>query len=201
MGLFLSLILVYFIGSVPFGYIVVKVLKNVDIRTKGSGNIGATNVTRVAGRKPGVLVFVLDFLKGFTAPFLIGFFVPYPPSPLEYMLVCFSAVAGHNWPVFLNFKGGKGVATSLGAVLGLCFKYPLLIIPVLSSLVIWIFIFYFLKYVSIASLSAAIGFFVITVFIKVPMQMKVFSFLLTAFIIIRHKRNIKNIRAKKELKF
>lgn len=200
MGFFLSLILSYLIGSVPFGYIVVKISKNVDIRTKGSGNIGATNVTRVAGKKPGVLVFILDFSKGFISPFLLGFFVP-DPSSLGYILVCSSAVAGHNWPVFLNFKGGKGVATSLGAVLGLCFKYPLLTIPVLFSLIIWILVFYFSKYVSMASLSAATAFFIITVFIDIPAHMKIFSFALMVFIIIRHKRNIRNIKARKELKF
>ena len=197
---FLPLIFSYIIGAIPFGFLVVKAVKKVDIRTVGSGNIGATNVTRVLGKRWGILVFFLDFLKGFSPLLMVNLFLP-DQEPLIYVLASLFTVAGHNWTLFLKFKGGKGVSTSLGVILGLCFKFRLLIIPVLSAISLWAILFFIFKYVSLASLSGTVCFFVITVFLSLPWEIKFFSFLILVFILIRHKKNIKKLLTKRELKF
>ncbi|MCK4810561.1 MAG: glycerol-3-phosphate 1-O-acyltransferase PlsY [Candidatus Omnitrophica bacterium] len=195
-----ALIFSYFIGAIPFGFLVVKVVKNVDIRTVGSGNIGATNVTRVLGKKWGVFVFFLDFLKGAISPFIVNLFSE-NQIPLIYVLVFLCVVAGHNWTPFLKFKGGKGVSTSLGVIFGLCFKFYLLIVPVLISLFIWVILFFVFKYVSLASLSGAVSFSLISAFLNLPWEIKLLTFLILVFIVIRHRKNIKNLLTKRELKF
>jgi len=122
----LWMIAVYLIGSIPFGLLVARFLGGIDIRRHGSGNIGATNVGRVLGLKYFFLVFLLDLLKGFVPTFMamsqvakISFDRLTPIATHAPILVAAAAVIGHNFPVFLNFKGGKGVATSLGVVMAL----------------------------------------------------------------------------------
>ncbi len=111
----LPLALAYLVGSIPFGYLIARTIAGVDIRTLGSGNIGATNVGRVLGFRFFVAVFLLDFLKGYlpTRFFPSAFGLGWPDLPVG---VAVAAILGHNFPIFLGFKGGKGVATSLGAV-------------------------------------------------------------------------------------
>jgi glycerol-3-phosphate acyltransferase PlsY len=143
----------YLLGAVPFGYIVARTW-GVNIRTVGSGNIGATNVFRSVGTAPGILTFVLDASKGFCSSFVIPLLAAglYPDlENLPLALACAAAaVAGHNWPVYLGFKGGKGVATSAGAVLG--------IVPValLLALAVWVATVAATRYVSVASILAAV---------------------------------------------
>ena len=115
LGAALALTSAYLVGSIPFGFLIARIFRGIDIRTVGSGNIGATNVGRVLGFRFFVVVFLLDFLKGYLPTrFLPGLLGPH--SPDLPVLVAVATILGHNFPIFLGFRGGKGVATSLGAV-------------------------------------------------------------------------------------
>lgn len=198
--IFLICLFAYIIGSLPFGYIIGKIIKGIDIRDFGSGNIGATNTARVLGKKWGILVFFLDFFKGFISPFLVSLVVK-EKLPVYYILVSLSAIAGHNWSLFLKFRGGKGVATSVGVIAGLSWIYPTLTISFSLAFALWLAMFFAFRYVSLASLIAGASFFGATLFLKVPYEIKFFSFLVFLFILIRHKKNIKNLISEKELRF
>lgn len=142
----------YLFGSIPWGLIIGK-CRGVDIRREGSGNIGATNVVRVVGKKWGILCFILDFLKGFlpvsiVASLTLGTNQAVSPG-WEPAIAAIGAFSGHVWSVYLGFKGGKGVATGAGAVLALA---PL---SVLCAAVLWAVFFFAFRYVSLASLAAA----------------------------------------------
>ena len=200
MGAINLLILSYLIGGIPFGFLVVYLVKGVDIRGLGSGNIGATNVTRVLGRKWGISVFILDFFKGFIVPLMVPLFVENPPAFL-FILAIIAVVCGHNWTPFLKFKGGKGVSTSLGGIAGLSIQFPSLIALLLIAVFVWVIVFFMFKVVSLASLVSAFSFFVFSFVFSLSLEFKVFSFLLFVFILIRHKKNIKNILEKKESRF
>lgn len=193
------LIFSYLIGSIPCGFIVAYFVKGIDIRKFGSGNIGATNVVRVVGKKWGILVFLLDFLKGFFPPFL-AHLLP-QANNYTYILAAILAVCGHNWTIFLKFKGGKGVATSIGSLCGLSMIFPKLWFVLLISLVIWLVVFFIFRYVSLASLLLGASFFVFSLVFSLPKEIKIFSVFLCLFIFIRHKNNINKLFAKKEHKF
>lgn len=193
------LILSYIIGSIPFGLIVAYFAKGIDIRKFGSGNIGATNVVRVVGKKWGILVFVLDFLKGFIPPFAAKFILC--SETYIYILIALLTVFGHIFPVFLKFKGGKGVATSIGALCGLSMIFPKLWLVLLVSLAIWVIVFFVFRYVSLASLLLGLSFFVFSLIFNLPKEIVGFSLLLFLFISIRHIKNIKNLFARKEHRF
>ncbi len=143
---FVVVVFAYICGSVPWGYIIGKV-NGIDIRTVGSKNIGATNVTRCVGKKAGKLCFALDFLKGLLPVMIARYFIP--DGSVTELLVVFAAILGHIFPVFLNFKGGKGVSTAAGAVMALA---P---IPLVTALVVWVVVFFISRYVSLASITAA----------------------------------------------
>lgn len=143
---FVVVVFAYICGSVPWGYIIGKA-NGVDVRTVGSKNIGATNVTRCVGKRAGQLCFALDFLKGLL-PVLIARYVVEVGGITE-LLVVFAAIAGHIFPVFLNFKGGKGVSTAAGAVMALA---P---VPLVTALAVWVVVFFISRYVSLASITAA----------------------------------------------
>ncbi|PYL04681.1 MAG: acyl-phosphate glycerol 3-phosphate acyltransferase [Verrucomicrobia bacterium] len=143
----------YLLGSIPFGYVAGKI-RGIDIRKIGSGNIGATNVVRVLGKRYGYSVFVLDFLKGFSAVKISMSIAtdagPEWASPEIFgIFAAIASVIGHSFPVWLKFRGGKGVATSAGALFGLI---PL---AALIGIVIWVLVFWFTRYVSVASVVAA----------------------------------------------
>lgn len=145
----------YLFGSFPTGYFVGR-LTGVDIRAVGSGNIGATNVLRVLGKRWGYTVFFVDAFKGFAAvrvAFFIAGHMPSPPQHPEYfgILAAMLCVVGHTFPVWLRFKGGKGVATSAGALFGLM---PL-VVPFI--VLIWIILFEITRYVSVASIIASVS--------------------------------------------
>ena len=149
------LIVGYVLGSIPFGYLAGR-LAGIDIRKKGSGNIGATNVVRVLGKLYGYPVFFLDFLKGLGAvkiSLLIAARVPPEWSSPEIfgIFAAVSSVIGHCFPVWLKFRGGKGIATSAGALFGLM---PL---ATLVGLAVWIAVFCLTRYVSLASMAAAVA--------------------------------------------
>lgn len=141
----------YLLGSIPWGFIIGKV-NGVDVRKVGSNNIGATNVTRCVGKKAGKLCFVLDFLKG-VIPVAGAQYIFRNATvfPMEYVVIAalFATVLGHMFPVFLKFKGGKGVSTAAGAVMALT-PYALL-----AALLVWVVVFLASRYVSLASIAAA----------------------------------------------
>lgn len=140
----------YLLGSIPFGFLLVLLVRKEDIRAKGSGNIGATNVLRSGAKGLGILTFVLDGSKGYAAVVVAEWLGhSWGPTSLA-VLAAFFVVIGHMFPVWLRFKGGKGVATAFGAFLALC---PL---AALSALGLWIVIVALTRYVSLASILAAI---------------------------------------------
>ena len=155
---FVLIPIAYVLGSVPFGLIVGK-SKGVDPRTAGSGNIGATNVGRLLGKRFFFLVFVLDLLKGMIPMLAAGWVLrdaaPAPKTFALWLVVGFTAILGHMFSLFLGFKGGKGVATSSGVVLGL---YPFYTYPGIVCLLLWFVTFKLTRYVSLASILAAIAF-------------------------------------------
>jgi glycerol-3-phosphate acyltransferase PlsY len=148
----LIVILSYLIGSIPWGYLFAR-SKGIDIRQRGSSNIGAANVLRVMGRKWGYLVFFCDFFKGFVSVMLgsltAAHFLLNPV--LGGVIAAIACVLGHNYTVWLGFKGGKGIATSAGAVLAL---FPVFVF--VSVGVVWIAVFLTGRYTSLASISAAV---------------------------------------------
>ena len=153
-GLVLLLVGSYLLGSIPFGYLAGR-LAGTDIRRAGSGNVGATNVLRLLGKRYGYPVFALDVLKGFAAVSISMLIAPGRPpewnSPAIFgILAALSSVIGHSYPPWLKFKGGKGVATSAGALLALA---PL---ATLIGVAIWIIVFCLTRYVSLASITAAV---------------------------------------------
>lgn len=142
----------YMLGSIPWGYIIGKIY-GVDVRTVGSKNIGATNVTRTVGKIPGKICFALDFLKG-GLPVLAAQYVAAGEAwqgKTEWVVIAvmFATILGHIFPVFLQFKGGKGVSTAAGAIMALA---P---IPLLVAFAVWVVVFFVSRYVSLASISAA----------------------------------------------
>jgi len=209
----------YLIGSIPFGYLLVKLKKGVDVRTLGSGNIGATNVGRVAGWPWGILCFLLDAAKGFIPTVLlphsiitifqdvlgIRFCLSWCgtcseahtsyPTELQVAIGLF-IILGHLFPVYIQFKGGKGVATALGVFLVIA-PYSLLI-----ALCIWIVFLLVLRYVSLASIMAAISLIISPFFIdnkfgmlKWPSRSYIIfaCIVVAALVIIKHIPNIKRL--------
>ncbi|MDD3296033.1 MAG: glycerol-3-phosphate 1-O-acyltransferase PlsY [Candidatus Omnitrophica bacterium] len=194
----ITLILSFISGSMPFGFLVAYAVRKIDIRKFGSGNIGATNVYRVVGKSWGVTVFILDFLKGFFPVLIAKNFVSSSDSFL--ILVAVLAVCGHNWTPFLRFKGGKGVTTSLGALSGLGFVFPGLGWGLITAIGIWLVVFLIFRFVSLASITASLGFLVLALIFVNSVSIKIVSFLLCVFIVFQHRKNIKRLLNKTENK-
>ena len=182
-------VLAYFIGSIPSGLIIGKTFFNIDVRQYGSKNIGATNTYRVIGLKAALPVFLCDALKGAAGVVLLSSY-----GPMYMILGGILAMMGHNWSIFLGFKGGRGVATGLGVLIALS---PLV---ALLCFLVWGIILYFTKLVSLGSIVAAA---------LVPVLMYVtgesywfvgFGGLAALFVIVRHWDNIKRLLAGNELK-
>jgi acyl phosphate:glycerol-3-phosphate acyltransferase len=192
----------YLIGSFPSGYIVGR-FNGVDLRKEGSGNIGATNALRVLGKKWGYIVFAADIFKGWLsvtlAYALASRFAP-DHVVLAAVLAAVFVVLGHNFPVWLGFKGGKGIATSAGILIAL---FPILVF--LCALVVWLGFFYTTRYVSVASILAAISLSVSTtvlaLFGKCDWLLVGVALLMTGLAIWRHKSNIERLIAGTEKKF
>jgi glycerol-3-phosphate acyltransferase PlsY len=187
-------LLAYLIGAIPFGLLIAKT-KGVDIRTVGSGNIGATNVLRTLGKPLGITCFVLDVLKGFFPAFLFPTIGKIDPT--FGILFGAAAILGHNFPVFLKFKGGKGVATSAGVLFGVA---PL---AVLIGILCWAIVFFVSGYVSLGSIIAALVVAVIG-WVRVGQTGLVTACALTllgALAIWRHRTNIQRLLAGTENKF
>ena len=178
----------YFSGAIPFGYLVVKWKRGIDIRSAGSGNIGATNVYRILGIKWGIITFILDALKGFAPLFAAKFYLPAP----QIYIVALSPFVGHCYTLFLKGKGGKGVATSAGILLAIApFSF-------VASLIIWLLVVLIFKVSSIGALSAAVFLPVFTHLIYHHKQLTVFVTLLALWVIVRHSDNIKRLKKGEE---
>ncbi len=196
---FWTIITSYLLGSIPFGYLAGK-LAGVDVRSEGSGNIGATNVLRVLGKKYGYTVFIADVLKGFAAVRLALFFDGWRQGSLMGILAAVCAVVGHSFPIWLRFRGGKGVATSAGASLGLV---PLAAVIAMS---IWTITFLTFRFVSLASMIAAVAL-PLSVWLLAtrerPVDRVLLSFvtLITALVILRHRPNIVRLMRGEEPRF
>lgn len=182
----LWMIVSYFVGSLPTGYLVVRLLKGVDIRRLGSGNIGATNVRRVMGKRWAVFVTVVDMLKGALALLLTATSASYSPWLLS--LAGFAAVMGHNFPLWLKFKGGKGVATTYGVV-SFLWPYESFAIALLSG-AIWYAVMTSTRYVSLASVTSLLSLPLFFWMLDAPRAFIFVSLVLAFFAIYRHKANI-----------
>ena len=183
------LILAYFLGSIPFGYLIVRWGRGTDIRTMGSGNIGATNVMRSSGRWGGILTLILDVAKGYLAVYAAQYFVP--GNEKYAALAAVAAVTGHVFPVFLKFKGGKGVATAAGVFLWLG---PL---PLLASLAIFVVVVAIWRFVSLGSIISAGSFCILYFLLEFSRDHSLWlllsSVVSSCLIIVRHKDNIKRL--------
>jgi len=197
----------YFIGSIPFGYIIGKIFHHQDIRKGGSGNIGATNALRLYGALSGIAVLILDFLKGFIVAWLVYKVVPdkfsylmgeNPLNPFIFNLPVLMVILGHMYSVFLGFKGGKGVSTALGVFIYLD------TIPMLISLVVFLVVVVITRYVSLGSIVTAFSFFIID-FLWNILVMKEYAFpwfelTVVLLIIYKHYPNILRLLEHQESK-
>lgn len=198
----IALLVSYLLGSIPTAFLFGKILKGIDIRKVGSGNVGATNAMRALGKGPGITVLLLDIIKGFIATYyLANYFIGKPVLFQEQNLRIFMGlccICGHNWTIFLQFKGGKGIATTFGVLLALSLKIAGLNIVIGLVIVTWFLIFIFTRTVSLASILAAIALPLFSVFLKQSISLILLSLLLCFFVIIRHKTNLVRILQGKE---
>ncbi len=187
---FVLFVISFLLGSIPSGYIICRVFKKIDIRNYGSGNIGATNVYRVCGGFLGITVLILDILKGFI-PVFISKNIFHFPSPVS-IITGLVAIFGHIFSIFLKGKGGKGVATSFGVIIGL---FPL---SALFSFILWLIILLISHIVSVASITA--GFFLpifIYLFYK-DISLTILGIVIFFFVVYTHRENIKRLKKGKE---
>lgn len=195
----LTLAIAYLLGSIPFGYLLVRIFRKEDIRASGSGNIGATNVARSGGKGLGFLTLLLDLLKGVAAVLIACHFAPGKPGYPSDLAVAagIAAVLGHVFPIWLGFKGGKGVATALGVFIALA---PL---AALSALGVFIVVFAITRYVSLASILAAV---MLPVFclLWMPDRSPLFvggAIFLALLVIAKHHANIARLMQGTESRF
>ena len=198
----------YLLGSVPFGLIIARA-HGKDLRSIGSGNIGATNLSRALGKKWAYFCFFLDAAKGLIPMLIAAGFVSSPPAVSELSLALATgcaAVLGHIFPLYLKFKGGKGVATSFGVALGF---WPYYTICAVAALLIWLIVVLLWRYISLASISAAVAFPVtlVLMILLVPRwnfaglwPLFIVAVVIPIMVIVRHRENIKRLIAGTESK-
>lgn len=201
--IFLAIIASYIFGSIPTAYLYGRLFKGIDIRKSGSGNVGATNALRVLGKKAGLVVLLIDISKGIIPVVFISDFIinnNYSGLSEDFIRIVLgiSCILGHNWTIFLNFKGGKGVATTFGVIIGLSLRVPGLALIMGLVILGWFSVFLLTRVVSLASILSSISFPVLAVVFKQTKTMVVFAFLVCVFILIRHIPNIKRILQGKE---
>lgn len=202
------IIVAYLLGSIPFALLIARAY-GIDIRKIGSGNIGATNLSRAVGRKPAYACFALDVAKGLLPTLIAAGLLSSPPTVRELFLclaVGCAAILGHIFPIYISFKGGKGVATSFGVALGL---WPYFTLPAVFALAVWMFVVLVWRYVSLASIIASVAFPIALSLANALVPSWSFSVLWPLFIaaiaiplmvIIRHRENIKRLVAGTESK-
>jgi glycerol-3-phosphate acyltransferase PlsY len=194
-----TLAIAYLLGSIPFGYILVRIFRKEDIRATGSGNIGATNVARSGGKGLGILTLLLDLLKGYAAVEIAAHFAPGAPGfPSDLAVAAgIAAVLGHVFPIWLGFKGGKGVATALGVFIAIA---PL---AALCALGVFVVTFAITRYVSLASILAAVmmpPFCLLWIPDRSPLFVGGIIFI-SLLVIAKHQANIARLMQGKESRF
>lgn len=199
-----GLIIAYLLGAVPFGYVMGRYLRSIDLRDFGSGNIGATNALRTLGKKPGIIVLILDLLKGLLAVVLVApllYTHTAPVAKLHFMyLLGICAIIGHDWTVFLKFHGGKGVSTTLGVLIGLSFIDYRFAVSLGALIAVWVIVVLITKYVSLASIISACSLPLIMLAFRMSYFDISFAAAVGFLILIRHKGNIKRLIAGRENK-
>ena len=187
--------LAYLLGSIPFGLLIVKAFGGPDIRAIGSGNIGAANVTRNAGKFAGILTLILDAGKGYAAVWLAAH---YTHGNIRWMMIAaLCVVIGHVFPIWLGFKGGKGVATGLGVFLPICWQ------AVAAAIVLWLAVVIFWRYSSLGSISAAVA---LPLFVYLlyapghapPEYVTLGTVVISLLVLIKHRPNIARLIAGEE---
>lgn len=196
----LGLILAYLLGSIPTAVWIGRLFYNKDVREFGSGNAGATNTFRVLGKSAGIPVLIIDVLKGSFSILLVGLISDIPTNSDAFinlqLAFGISAFIGHLFPVFAEFRGGKGVATMLGIVLALNFPSALL------AILVFLVVFILSGYVSLSSISAALSFpiFVLAILKTDYPTMVIFSLMVSILMLITHQKNIERLLKKEESK-
>ena len=190
MRYFFLLVISFLAGSIPSGYVVCRVFKKIDIRKIGSGNIGATNVYRAAGGFFASIVLLLDILKGFFPVYLARNVFNF--NSLLSITIGLSAILGHIFSIFMKGKGGKGVATSFGVIIGL---FPL---AAFSSFLIWLISVIFTHIVSISSIAGSIFLPLFIYLFYRDITLTVFGMVVSLFILYTHRENIKRLLKKRE---
>ncbi len=194
------IIVAYLLGSIPTSVWISRTFYNIDIRDHGSGNAGATNTFRVLGVKAGIVVFAVDILKGFAAVNLIHFTYYYIPDSGDYiniqLLLGVAAMIGHIFPLYVGFKGGKGVATLFGVICAISF-YPTLIMAgvFLVTLILT-------RYVSLSSMISGLSFpvLIIVIFKETTPSLVLFSLIMAVLMLFTHQKNIERLLRKEEKK-
>jgi len=195
-GIGISISIAFLIGAIPTAYLAGIYFKKVDIRTQGSGNVGATNAFRVLGRKIGIFVFIIDFLKGGIPTLILGpLLYPTLTQPDLNLLVGSAAILGHIFTPFLSFKGGKGVATGAGV---LCASFPMLF---LVSMVVWVIIFSVSKTVSIASICSLASLLILSNLYQLSLRAQLAFLALFILILWTHRSNVLRLLRGNESKF
>ena len=192
MKVVLIITICYLLGSIPFGYIVGKLFKKIDIREFGSGNIGATNAFRILGPSLASFVVIGDIGKGIFSIYLVQYFNI--DNLLILTIAGLAVICGHDWSLFLGFKGGKGIATTFGVVFALNPTISIL------ALIIWGVVVITTRYVSLSSIFAVISIFIFTILFKQPYEYIIFSAIILILGIFKHKENIERLKSKKERK-
>jgi len=189
----LCILIGYFIGCFQTAYILGKTVRKIDIRQFGSGNAGTTNVIRVMGWKSGIITFAGDLLKGILAVLICKMIFPENLSAALYA-GC-AAVAGHNWPVFLKFKGGKGIATTIGILLAFDFKIGIICAAIMAIVIL------ITRFVSLGSILMAISIPVLfSIFWRSNYELMILALLLMGSALFRHRTNIERLLSGKESK-
>ena len=201
MRILLILVIAYLIGSIPSGYLIVRATEGEDVRETGSGGTGATNVSRRAGRGAGILTLIVDVIKGIFVVFLAGLLSD-GLFPLKDWTIAFAgmfAILGHIFPVWLRFRGGKGVATALGVFLMIA---PLVVV---IALLVFAAIFALTRFVSLASLvaiaSIALTILLLSLFDPLLLPFAIGAILSASLVILAHRANIQRLIAGTEPKF
>jgi acyl phosphate:glycerol-3-phosphate acyltransferase len=192
LNLLIAMVVSYLFGSFPTAYIFGKYMRGIDIRKHGSGNMGATNVFRVLGKGPGVMVLMIDIIKGVIPLTLVANFMMVT-QVTDFLILAVAAVCGHNWTIFLGFKGGKGIATSCGVLIGLAIQVVVFRLVLAWVLVVWMLTFFVTAMVSAASIVAAVVLPVLMALTGQDVILTLLGVIFCVFVVLRHRANLRRI--------
>jgi len=200
----LFITLTYLFGAFPTAYVIYRLKKGSDIRMEGSGNVGGTNVARTVGTGAGIVTIIADIAKGFL-PMMALYFI-FPQDLLMVSIASVAVIAGHDFPVYIKFKGGKGIATSFGVIVGVC-AFPFTgqpvyfrIAPIFTILVAAAIFFFVFKIVSVSSIAAAVATPLSFYFFSYPKIIVITAIIWSVLALITHRSNIKRLIRKEEKK-